>query len=73
MGMGTSKAATHPSSVPDQFTPIASNMYMEKSGKTAPAMERRKVLAAMAEAALSDHQSLDLRNPPRTGKTYNMR
>lgn len=71
--MGTSKAATHPSSVPDQFTPMASNMYMEKSGKTAPASDRRKVLAAMAEAALSDHQSLDLRHHAGTAETYNMR
>ena len=52
LGMGTRTTATHASSVPAQLTPRALNMYMEKSGKTAPAMERRKVLAAMAEAAL---------------------
>lgn len=52
LGMGMRTAATHPSSVPAQLTPRALNMYMEKSGKTAPAMDRRNVLPAMAEAAL---------------------
>ena len=52
MGMGTKRAATQPKSVPDQFTLMASNMYVLKSGKTAPARERRKVFPAIAEAAL---------------------
>lgn len=51
-GMGASTNATKPSSVPAQLTPRALNMYMLKRGKTAPARERRKVLAAIAEAAL---------------------
>ena len=33
---------------------------MEKRGKTAPARERRKVLAAMAEAALWEGGKLDV-------------
>ena len=49
-----SKTAMQPSNVPDQFTPIPANMYMEKRGKTAPQMDRRRVFAAMAEAALDD-------------------
>lgn len=52
IGMGTRARATKPSSEPAQLTPRPLNMYWEKSGKTAPQMERRKVLAAMAEAAL---------------------
>ncbi len=47
-----SKTATQPRSVPAQLTWIALNMYMENKGKMAPARERRKVLAAIAEAAL---------------------
>lgn len=50
--MGTSTRATQPRSVPVQFTLSASNMYVAKSGKTHAARDRRKVLAAMAEAAL---------------------
>ena len=45
-------AATQPRRVPAQLTPRASNMYLEKRGKPAPARERRNVFAAMAEAAL---------------------
>ena len=45
-------SATQPRSVPAQFTPSASNMYVANRGNTAPKMERRKVFAAMAEAAL---------------------
>ncbi len=56
--MGTSTAATQPSRVPAQLTPIALNMYWAKSGNPAPASERRKVFAAMAEAALRQHVSL---------------
>ena len=52
MGIGTSSTATQPSKVPAQLTPSARNVYCEKRGKPAPARERRKVLAAMAEAAL---------------------
>lgn len=55
--MGTSTAATQPSRVPAQLTPMALNMYVAKSGKTAPASERRKVFAAIAEAALQEHVS----------------
>jgi len=51
-GIGMSKTATQPRSVPAQLTWIALNMYMENKGKMAPARERRKVLAAIAEAAL---------------------
>lgn len=51
-GMGTRARATNPSSELAQLTPRALNMYVAKRGKTAPAMERRKVFAAMAEAAL---------------------
>ena len=51
-GMGTNTAATQPRSVPVQLTFRALNMYMLKRGKPAPARERRKVFAAMAEAAL---------------------
>ena len=47
-------SATQPRSVPAQFTPSASNMYVAKRGKTAPKRERRKVFAAMAEAALGE-------------------
>lgn len=50
--MGTRARATNPRSEPAQLTPRALNMYMLKRGKTAPAMDRRKVFAAMAEAAL---------------------
>lgn len=52
MGMGTRIAATQPRSVPDQLTWIALNMYMLNRGNTAPASDRKNVLAAMAEAAL---------------------
>ena len=52
IGIGTSMTATQPRSVPDQLTWIALNMYMLKRGNTAPANDRKNVLAAMAEAAL---------------------
>ena len=51
-GMGTRTTATQASKVPAQLTFKALNMYVANRGKTAPAMERRKVFAAMAEAAL---------------------
>ena len=51
-GMGTRTKATKPRRVPAQLTPRALNMYMLKRGKTAPAMDLRKVFAAIAEAAL---------------------
>ena len=54
-GIGTRISATQPRSVPAHSTPRASNMYVENRGKRAPAMERRKVFAAMAEAALMGH------------------
>ena len=50
--MGTRTRATQPRRVLAQLTPRASNMYVAKRGKTAPKRERRKVFAAMAEAAL---------------------
>lgn len=50
--MGARTRATQPRRVPVQFTPRALNMYMLKRGKTPPAMDRRKVFAAIAEAAL---------------------
>ena len=55
MGIGTNTAATQPRRVPDQLTWMALNMYVANNGKTAPAMDRRKVFAAMAEAALEYH------------------
>lgn len=51
-GMGTMRSATQPRSVFAQLTPSPSYMYVAKRGKTAPKIERRKVFAAMAEAAL---------------------
>lgn len=80
-GMGASTAATQPSSVPAQLTPRAENMYMEKRGKMAPARDRRKVFAAMAEAALwkvvrRDHEEGEVREgfgDQLDGWTYNMR
>ena len=51
-GIGTRRIATQPSRVPAQLTPRALNMYIEKRGKTAPASDRRKVFAAIADAAL---------------------
>ena len=51
-GMGIRTTATQASKVPAQLTLSALNMYVAKRGKTAPAMERRNVFAAMAEAAL---------------------
>ncbi len=50
--MGTMTTATQPSRVPAQLMCIASNMYVAKRGKQAPARERRKVFAAIADAAL---------------------
>ncbi len=50
--MGTNTAAMQPKSVPDQLTPSAANIYCEKSGKPAPASDRKNVFAAIAEAAL---------------------
>ena len=44
--------ATHPKSVEAHWMPIPSYMYVENSGNPAPARDRRKVLPAMAEAAL---------------------
>lgn len=52
MGIGTSTTPTQASKVPAQLTLSALNMYVAKRGKTAPARERRKVFAAMADAAL---------------------
>lgn len=43
--------ATQPSSVQAQLMPIPLNMYVAKSGNPAPNSDRRKVLAAMADAA----------------------
>ena len=57
-GMGTSTTATQPRRVPAQLTPRALNMYWEKSGKPAPARDRRNVFAAMAEAALRGFVSI---------------
>ena len=77
--MGASTNATKPSSVPVQLTPRALNMYMLKRGKTAPARERRKVLAAIAEAALGGMLVSEFLGVEeggkmgRKGKTYNMR
>lgn len=56
--MGTSASATKPRSEPAQLTPSALNIYVLKRGKTAPARERRKVLAAIAEAALLEAVSM---------------
>ena len=60
--------------MPVQLTLRALNMYVANSGKTAPAIERRKVLAAMAEAALRKDQRRSLGKVD-TGmvETYNMR
>lgn len=55
-GMGTSTRATQPRSVPVQLTLSALNMYVANSGKTQAASDRRKVLAAMAEAALRNDE-----------------
>lgn len=57
-GMGISTTATQASKVPAQLTLRASNMYVAKRGKTAPAMERRNVFAAMAEAALWEKRKM---------------
>lgn len=43
--------ATHPSSVLAHWTPIPWNMYVANSGKIAPKSDRKKVFAAIAEAA----------------------
>lgn len=51
-GIGTRISATQPRSVLAQLTPSASNMYVAKRGNTAPKRDRRKVFAAIAEAAL---------------------
>ena len=51
-GIGIKTTATKPRSVPAQFTCNALNIYILKSGKIAPARDRRKVFAAMADAAL---------------------
>ena len=50
--MGTQTAARQPSSVAAHWMPRLLNICRAKSGKPAAAMERRKVLAAMADAAL---------------------
>ena len=52
MGMGTQRAERQPSRVPAHWMPRLLNIWRVKSGKPAASMERRKVFAAMAEAAL---------------------
>lgn len=44
-------AATQPSSVQAQLIPMPLNIYVANSGNPAPKSERKKVFAAMAEAA----------------------
>lgn len=52
--MEARRSATQPSRVPAQLTPRALNMYVLKREKTAPKIDRRKVFAAIAEAALME-------------------
>ncbi len=47
-----SNTATQPRRVPAYWMPMLLNIWRAKRGKPAAAMERRKVLPAMAEAAL---------------------
>lgn len=66
--MGTRTRATAPRRVLAQLTPMASNMYVAKRGKMAPKRERKKVFAAMAEAALWEKRGLVLvRGEKKTG------
>lgn len=51
IGTGTKINATQPSNVHAHWIPIPLNMYVANRGKMAPKRERRKVLAAMADAA----------------------
>jgi hypothetical protein len=50
--MGTRHRARQPSSVEAHWIPMFWNIWREKRGKLAATMERQKVLAAIAEAAL---------------------
>jgi hypothetical protein len=60
MGTGMSSTAIHPSKVEAYWIPIPLNICCAKRGKTAPQRERRKVFAAMAEAANYDTVSKNL-------------
>ena len=52
MGTGTKTAERQPRRVAAHSIPRLSNIWREKRGNPAAKQERRKVLAAMADAAL---------------------
>ena len=58
MGIGTSTAATQPSSVAAHWIPMWVNICREKRGKLEATSDRQKVFAAMADAALWNHISI---------------
>ena len=64
--------ARQPSNVPAHWMCRLLNICREKSGNPAATKDRRKVFAAIAEAALFE-VNLEARRESEEAKTYNMR
>lgn len=72
--MGTRAAARQPSSVDAHWMPMFWNICRENRGKLAATMERKKVFAAIAEAALNSLLEIDFSDSSKIGgSTHNIR